>query len=427
MLRRIRNWLKYFYSVPWCVPAWGYREFLTTLKCLVRRRITEGSSPPEAANLLKEHLGCSFILPVNRGRAAIELALRAMQATPSDDVVLPSYVCQSVLDAVRNSGANPIFADIGHELNLTVDSVTAALTPKTKCVIVPHLFGKAAPIDEIEKVLDSMGIALIDDAAQSFGARRAGRLVGTFGSCGIVSCGPGKSLAGPAGGFLVTNSRELYQRAAAIPLGSEATWVVAKRMLSFWLWRRFRKFTLPLRLFLDMTLGEESEEPHVNARMSNLDAAIVLEQIRSLESNTRKRRSNAEVLLSALGDASRYVVPNTSAEDVALKLIVVFPEDGPRAEEAVSYLRSAKIECQVGYGPLHLRSDAGRTVSLPFAEVSWDRVLCLPVECRLKPGKPVALLARSFRELSSTKDEKQETPRDPLRQAMIQMSDHEQT
>ena len=93
---------------------------------------------------MRSHLRVRYVLPVNRGRTGLELALRALDVGPGADVVLPSYVCRAVLDAVNRIEAHPVFADIGPDLNVTVETVKAALTPQTKCVIVPHLFGWVA-------------------------------------------------------------------------------------------------------------------------------------------------------------------------------------------------------------------------------------------------------------------------------------------
>ncbi|HYO92718.1 MAG TPA: DegT/DnrJ/EryC1/StrS aminotransferase family protein, partial [Pyrinomonadaceae bacterium] len=308
-VRKMRNWSRYFYRVPWCVPAWGGREFLLTTKCLLMGRVVRGSYPAQAANAVKDFLGMKYALPVNRGRTAIELALRAMRLGADDEVVLPSYVCQSVLDAVKAAGARPVFADVGADLNMTAQTVNAALTPQTKCVIVAHLFGNVAPVDEIEELLKKSGIALIDDAAQSFGARRGKRLLGTFGACGIVSCGPGKTLAGAAGGLLVTNDAELYERAAAaISLKQERARLAAGRTLSFWAWRRFRRYTLPFKNILDRVLPAPDEAAHESCAMSNLDGAIMLAQFEGLEKNTQLRRRNADALFASLGEMQRSSV-----------------------------------------------------------------------------------------------------------------------
>lgn len=337
-------------------------------------------------------MGVKYCLPVNRGRTAIELALRALQLERGDEVVLPSYVCQSVLDAVIAAGSEPVFADVGADLNVTPETVQRALTAKTKCVIVPHLFGKAAPIVEIEARLRGKGIALIDDAAQSFGAQHSGRLLGTFGTCGIVSCGPGKSLAGCAGGLLVTNDAALFERAAAIGLDREGSLQVVSRTLKFWFWRRFRRLTLPLGLLFHRFLPTETAPSVlVNAPLSNLEAGLMLAQFRALRKNRDNRRNNAARLLAALGKASSLAIPNLSDAEMSLKLVLTLPSRGPTAAESVELLRGAGIECEVGYRPLHLDKKGFLATSPSVTESLWERVLCMPIELALKD---IAGLAR---------------------------------
>ena len=393
---KMRNWSRYFYRVPWCVPAWGIQEFLLTAKCLFTNRVVRGSYPAQASAAIKDYLGMKYVLPVNRGRTAIELALRGLRLGADDEVVLPSYVCQSVLDAVENAGARPVFADVGPDLNMTAQTVSAALTPKTKCVIVAHLFGNVAPVDEIERLLNGRGIPLIDDAAQSFGARRGKRLLGTFGTCGIVSCGPGKTLAGAAGGLLVTNDAELYERAAAIALKAERARLAAGRTLSFWAWRRFRRYTLPFKNILDRILSEPAEIAHESCAMSNLDGAIMLAQFEALEKNTARRRRNASALLSSLGGLENSSVTDTSPDAMLVKLILVLPEEYPSVDEAIKLLAEDGIECEAGYAPLHLKM-AATHAALPITESVWKRVLCIPVETEWK-NKPL-LLSQKWSEL----------------------------
>jgi dTDP-4-amino-4,6-dideoxygalactose transaminase len=115
---------------------------------------------------------------------------------------------------------------------------------------------------------------------------------------------------------------------------------------------------------LDVVVGEEPEELHEDAKMSNVDAALARAQLRSLHKNTKQRRDNSEILLKALDGNSGYIVPNLSSHDAALKLIVVLPASAMGAEEAAEYLRSAKVECQRGYAPLHLKMGSDGSFAL---------------------------------------------------------------
>jgi dTDP-4-amino-4,6-dideoxygalactose transaminase len=285
-----------------------------------------------------------------------------------------------VLDAVANTGARPVFADIDETLNISRRTVEAALTARTKCVIVVHLFGSPAPIDEIERLLDARGIALMDDAAQALGARVGDRIVGSFGACGIVSCGPGKPLAGAAGGMLVTNDRRLYERASALELAPEPASAAAARTIRFWVWRRFRRYTAALELILDRVFGARDDEVHVNGRLSNIDAGIVLAQLDRLHEHAAERRAHADVLSRRLQDLPGTIVTDLSPDAMVIKLVYVLSETGPSVHEAIEVLAAHGIEAQKGYSPVH--EQAADADHLPNTVALWQRVLCVPLETR---------------------------------------------
>jgi aminotransferase len=311
---------------------------------------------------------------------------------PGDDVVLPAYVCGTLLDGVLAAGAHPVFMDVAPDLNPTAETTAAAITPRTRCVIVPHLFGRAAPVDEIEAMLAGRGIRLMDDAAQSFGARRNGRMIGSFGDVGIVAIGAGKSLAGPAGGVLVTNDPEVHARAKALAdsLPVESYGSVARRLTEYWLWRRWRRFTFAIMVVWER-LARPVAAPHVAARMANVDAAIGLAQLRRLEANAARRRSNADALARALGDAARWSITDRSADGTQVKFTLVVPPEGPTATEVMIALARAGIETQRGYAPC-VPPDGERT-ALPETDAIWQRVVCLPTETTLRDARTLASFA----------------------------------
>lgn len=384
---KLRSLWRQFYDVPWCVPAWGRAEAASTIRALVTGTIVRGPAVDRFAAGVKTLLSKRFALPVNRGRTAIELGLRAMAIGLGDDVVIPSYVCRSVLEAVVNTGAHPVFADIDDTLNISRRTVEAALTPQTKCVIVVHLFGSPAPIDEIESLLNARGIPLMDDAAQALGARVGNRIVGSFGACGIVSCGPGKPLAGAAGGLLVTNDPQLYERAASLELAPESTRVAATRTVQFWVWRRFRRYTAAVELIRDRVFGTPAEEVHENGRLSNIDAGIALAQLEHLDEHTAERRVNAEILARRLQTLPGTVVTDLSSNGMVIKLVYVIAEEGPSVLDAVQTLAAHGIESQPGYRPVHDSADDGRRLTTTVA--LWSRVLCVPLET--KPRSTAAI------------------------------------
>lgn len=379
LARYVRQARRSRYDVPWCVPAWGWNELRACVARTLAGRVVHGDDAAHFAASVAQRLGRRFGVAVNRGRTAIHVGLRALGVQQGDDVVISTYVCRTAIDGILAAGARPVFADVSDDLHLTLASVRAAVTSSTRCIVVPHLFGGAAPVEAIERFARDAEIELLDDAAQSFGARRAGRLVGSFGRGGIVAVGAGKSLAGAAGGVFVTDDPDVGRRAREIAesLPDESASVAIRRIAHYWMWRRLRRQSLPIRIVLDR-YSTSAEEAHVAARLSNLDGAIAREQLAYLDENVLVRRLNSEHFAVALGSASEYIVSEMGESGTHVKLALILPAEGPDAETLIEMLSAAGIEGQRGYRPCHL--DLAPEIALPVAESLWERVVCLPTE-----------------------------------------------
>jgi dTDP-4-amino-4,6-dideoxygalactose transaminase len=379
---RIRALTSLWYQVPWCVPAWGWREARVAARCMIHLAIARGNEICQFTEAVRKATGRQWAIPVGRGRDAILVALRALNLQRGDHVVLPAYICASVVDAVRAAGATPIFADIDHLLHVTPETVARALTPSTRCVIVSHLFGNTARIEEIAALVRSKGIALIDDAAQGFGTYREQSPIGSFGEFGVVCGGPGKPLASARGAVLVGNDRYLYDRACAVPLVDDSTIAIVQRTVSFWFWRRLRRYTLPLREILLRVRNDKAtpeSDPH---SLSNLEAAILNVQLSKLAANATTRRTNAMVMVECLAPLNCEIICSDAESSLWLKLVVLLPESGPPAKIVLDRLAMAGVECQRGYQPW-MPSDQGQS-SIPVTCSLWERVICVPVDSGLR-------------------------------------------
>ncbi len=388
ILRAFHRFRSYSFRVPWCVPSWGWAEWRATVSCVLRGRVVRGPAIERFEEACRERVGTRYTLAVNRGRTAIELALHGLGITTEDEVILPSYVCSSVLEAVQRVGATPCFADVDEHLQLTVSSISAVLGESTRCVIVPHLYGRIAPIDQIETLLAARGIPLIDDAAQALGMQCGGRPVGTFGQCGILSVGPGKSLAGTGCGVLITDDDTVYRRATTVSLEWESSTTVLRRVMAFWIWRRFRRITLPFKMvlgrFLDLSEGRPGD---CSARLSNLEASIAEIQLRCLPATAARRRQHCERLVEGLG-APGVILDTWTNGSQPLKVVLVLPEDGPTVASLVAKYAARGVECQAGYRPCH--DLAGADADVPRTDGVWRRVLCLPIDTPIPSGLPLA-------------------------------------
>src|SRR6478736_4613939 len=157
------------------------------------------------------YLGAGHAVGVANGTDALTIALRAMGIGPGDEVVVPSFTFYASAEAIPPTGARPVFCDVDREtFCVTPETVRAALTPRTKAVIVVHLFGNVAPVAEIE----ALGVPVLEDAAQATGSTAAdGRRAGALGSISTFSFFPSKNLgAFGDGGAVATSDDALAER-----------------------------------------------------------------------------------------------------------------------------------------------------------------------------------------------------------------------
>ena len=155
--------------------------------------------------------GTTHAAGVSSGTAALEIALRALGVGPGDEVIVPTYSFIATAEAVSTVGATPVIVDVDPETALiTAEIVEAALTPKTRCVIPVHLFGRPVEMDPLLALCRERGIAVVEDACQAHGALYRGRPVGSLGDVGCFSFYPTKNLGGWGdGGAVVTSDPEL--------------------------------------------------------------------------------------------------------------------------------------------------------------------------------------------------------------------------
>src|SRR4029077_8824248 len=134
-----------------------------------------------------DYCGATHAVGVANGTDAITIALRSMGVGPGDEVVVPSFTFYASVEAIVPTGAAPVFCDIDpHTYCVTADTVRAALTPRTKAVVVVHLFGNVAPVAEIQE----LGVPVLEDAAQAMGSVSAAGLPGALGVAATFSFYP---------------------------------------------------------------------------------------------------------------------------------------------------------------------------------------------------------------------------------------------
>ena len=158
------------------------------------------------------YTGAGFAQAVTSGTAALKVAMAALGIGPGDEVITQGFTFVATWEAIFDTGAVPVFAEIDETLNMDPADLEKKITPRTRAVIPVHMMGAPARIEEICAIAKKHGIAVIEDTAQAPGARIRGRHLGTFGDCGTFSFDPVKTMTTGEGGMIITDSEELWRK-----------------------------------------------------------------------------------------------------------------------------------------------------------------------------------------------------------------------
>ncbi|HEU0238543.1 MAG TPA: DegT/DnrJ/EryC1/StrS family aminotransferase [Micromonosporaceae bacterium] len=297
------------------------------------------------------YIGVGHCIGVGNGTDALEIALRALDVGPGDECVLPANTFIATAEAVARAGATPVLADCRPDTGLLdVEAAIAAVTPRTRAVLPVHLYGQAADVAGLRARLP-VGVAIVEDAAQSQGARRDGRAAGALGDIAATSFYPGKNLGayGDAGAVL-TDDVELASRVRL--LGAHGS---------------------PHK-YEHTVLG-------FNSRLDSLQAVVLSAKLRRLDAWNEARRDAAARYDALLADVADVTLPAVDAGNIPVWHLYVVQV--PDRDRVLAVLHDAGVGAGVHYPvPLHLTgalSDLGKAGDFPVAEARAERILSLPL------------------------------------------------
>ncbi|MBV8364580.1 MAG: aminotransferase class V-fold PLP-dependent enzyme, partial [Candidatus Eremiobacteraeota bacterium] len=194
-----------------------YRNHATEIDAAIQRVVQSAAfiMGPELSAFEAEFaqfIGVQHCVGVGSGTSALRAALLALGIGPGDEVLMPANTYIACALATSQAGARPSFVDAGDDYLMHAGDLERAVTPRTKAIMVVHLYGQAVEMQPILEVARRHGIAVIEDASQAHGARINGRCVGSFGDVGCFSFYPGKNLGAYGdGGAVVTNSAKIAE------------------------------------------------------------------------------------------------------------------------------------------------------------------------------------------------------------------------
>lgn len=297
------------------------------------------------------YLGAQHAVAVASGTDALHLALRAAGVQAGDQVITTPFTFIATAEAISYIGATPVFVDIDPSTyNIDPALIEAAITPRTRAVLPVHLYGQPADLAPIAELCSRRGLALVEDCAQSFGARYAGRQTGTFGAAGCFSFYPSKNLGCYGdGGMIVTNDDGVAERVRVLrDHGSRVRY--------------------------------HHSEVGYNSRLDEIQAAILRVKLRRLDEFNDRRRAVAAAYTARF--AGTQVVP--PAEDgKGVHVYHQYTVRVPDRDAVQKALADAGIASAIYYPiPLHRQeayAAACAGVSLHHAECAAREVLSLPV------------------------------------------------
>ena len=378
----------HFYHVPLAVPYWNGATYQRIFRSICSGSIVEGADLSGLRSQVIETLGVRDAVLCGSGSLALEIALRACEVTRGDEVVIPTFCCSAVVPPILTVGATPLLADVGEELNLTVDTAGAVITQKTKAIIVPHLFGNPADIGAIIELARKKNIRVIDDAAQALGATIDGRPVGSFGDAGILSFGSEKICSGLGGGAAISSQKDFLTQQSMMDLAPARCFPTLTSFLSTLVWRRWRRWTRPIQaVFFEGKSRSPNElpAPYRKQELANLNAAVALSLVESLRANVTARRARVDAFRELLGSVEGVQLVRHRPGSACLAQVARVLPNRTRpdlASHVIEALGRAGYEIQGSYVPIHLLSNFHKCVwdRLPYAQRVWAQLIELPCE-----------------------------------------------
>jgi len=314
-----------------CIPDIREAEIAAAIKAIKSGWLTHGPCNKEFERVFSDYVGVKHAITCNSCTSALFLALKILDI--KGEVITPSFSFTATANAIVTAGATPRFVDVDYDTcNIDPDKVRKAITPRTEAIMPVHFAGQCCKMDEIMEIAKQHRLHIIEDTAETIGGTFKGKQAGSFG-IGCFSFFPTKNITTGEGGMLTTNDDNIARKARAlIGHGFDSTTHEREKAEMPW----FRSAVMP----------------GYNFRMSNVLAAIGIEQMKRIDEMNQARISNAKYLVNGLIDLVGLELPHSveNCEHVYQMFTVKLVE--PRSRNAfVSMLNRKGIGASVHFYP----------------------------------------------------------------------------
>lgn len=268
--------------IPVNEPLLNGNEKKYLCKCIDTGWISsEGPFVKEFEQKMSASAGRKYGIAVSNGTAALEVAVQALGIGAGDEVIMPAFTIISCAMAVTKAGAVPVLIDSDmHTWNMKAEEIEAKITPRTKAIMIVHLYGLPVEADPILALAEKYGLKVIEDAAEMHGQTYKGKPCGSFGDISTFSFYPNKHITTGEGGMVVTDDEDLAQRC---------------RMLRNLCFRKDVRYV--------------HDEISDNYRFTNLQAAVGLAQLERLDEFVARKRTMGRYYTERLKDVEGLMLP----------------------------------------------------------------------------------------------------------------------
>lgn len=364
-------------EIPLSCPDLTEGELQAVSEVLRTPHLSLGPKLPEFEARVAGYTGCGHAVAVNSGTSALHLIVRAMGIGPGDEVITTPFSFIASANCILYEGATPVFVDIEEDsLNLDPEQIEAALTPRTKAILVVDVFGRPANWNRLHEIARRRNLLLIEDSCEALGARyrRADRTwsrCGTLGDAGCFAFYPNKQITTGEGGVVLTDSAEIARLCRSMRNQGRdegAGWLQHSR-LGF------------------------------NYRLSELNCALGIAQLSRIDEILGRRRRVAQWYSEALADVPVAAPVEGRGEEISWFVYVVRLAEGygRRDRDALlANLRQRGIGCSNYFAAIHLQpfmreSFGFREGQFPITESVSERTVALPFHTRLTQREVVSV------------------------------------
>jgi len=353
-------------KIPLLKPFFDQEELKEVQKVLGSGWVSQGPKVKEFENKVAKYLDINYTIGVVNCTSALHLALLVSEIKKGDEVLVADYTFPATGHAVLYCRAKPVFIDVDLKTyNIDPELIEEKITNKTKAIIPVHTFGQSAEMDKIMEIAKDHGLRVIEDAACALGATYKNKYVGTIGDIGCFSFHARKGITTGEGGMVVTNNKNLAEKIRKLSIFG---------MTPAWEREKSNKFIVP-----------EFTEAGYNYKMSDINAAVGVAQLRKLDKIIEKKRELAkywdEKLLEMEFIESPYVSKNVKH---IYQSYVGLVDKKINRNKLIEMLRKKGIQTQIGTYASHIQPIYNSRDKCPNSLEAFNRSLALPMYYTLK-------------------------------------------